>query len=873
MSEPRPPCWVDYLLEKFVHPRFLEDIQGNLEEIFARRVREAGVARARREYAMAAIRHLQPYFHQDRTREYRTDPLLNPAMLKNYFKSAWRHFMKDRQFTLLNIAGLSTGLICTLLIYLWASDELGFDKFHEKDSRLYQVMIHEKGGNGLVTSEGTGGILKEFLAKDMPEVEMAVSTTPASWFQKFNLTKDNQTVSAAGNFVSANYFKAFTFPLIQGSVNSALADKNSVAISGQMAVRLFGSPEKAMNQVVEWKWQAFSRKCQVTAVFRDLPRNSSEQSDLLIPLSAWDEILPQSGMPNTASGPFHNYLVLRPDADVHLLGQKLAGYAKKRFNDANSTLFIRKYSDGYLYGKYENGVQSGGRIEYVRLFGIIAVFILIIACINFMNLSTAKASVRVKEVGVKKALGAGRITLILQFLGESVLMSFITTGLAVCVVFTLLPQFNLLTGKQLALHFEWRLVAALLSITLITGLLAGSYPALYLSRFSPAITLKGKLMSSLGELWVRKGLVVFQFAVSVVFIISVFVVYRQIGFVQTKNPGYDKDNMIYFEMEGKAAEKSETFLAQMKSLPGVVNASSIQQKIILPSFLPGTGGGVRWDGKNEDDRVRFYRMPVNYDLIETIGIQMAAGRSFSRQYGVEANNIVVNEAAIKAMELKDPVGKTITIGGKEQRIVGVTRNFHFNSLHEEIRPFILYLSPAETMLVMAKLEAGQQEQAVKRIRDFYKTFNPGYSFDYKFLDHDYQVQYASEKLMGELARYFAVLAVIISCLGLYGLAAFTAERRRKEIGVRKVLGATTGNVVAMLSRDFLVLVAIAVCIACPLAWWLSERWLDHFAYRITIGAGIFVAAGLLMIAITLVTVSFQSVRAALANPTQSLKSE
>lgn len=871
MPEHRPPRWADYLLEKFVNPRFLEDIQGNLEEVFARRIREAGGGRARREYAWAAMKHLTPYFTKRSPEQYPTVSNLNPAMLNHYLTHAWRHFAKNRQFTVLNAVGLATGLICTLLIYLWVSDELHFDKFHDKDSRLYQVMIHEKGGDKLVTSEGTGGILKEFLTRDMPEIEVAVSTTPASWFQKFSLSQNGRTVSAAGNFVSSDYFKAFSFPLIQGNPQSVLTDKNTVAISEQMAIRLFGSPVKALNQLVEWKWQAFSRKCLVTGVFRDQPRNSSEQSELLIPLSAWDDMLPQAGMPNTASGPFHNYLVLRPGADVHLLEQKLAGYAKKHFKDANSKLFIRKYSDGYLYGKYENGVQSGGRIEYVKLFSAIAIFILLIACINFMNLSTAKASVRVKEVGVKKALGAGRLTLVFQFLGESILMSFSTLLIALGVVWLTLPYFNTLTNKQLTLHFDGPFLASLGIMMLLTGLLAGSYPALYLSRFNPALTLKGKLLHGIGELWVRKGLVVFQFAVSVVFIISVVVVYRQIDYVQTKNPGYEKDNVVYFEMEGRAATQTEAFLQKLKTLPGVVNASSIQQKIVLPAFLPSTG--VRWDGKNAKDEIRFYKMPVNYGLTETLGIRMIAGRSFSKDFGSDSAAVILNETAVRQMGIASPIGKQITIDGWKCNIVGVAQNFHFNSLHETIKPFIFRLSPQETMLAVVKIQAGQVPATMARMQAFYASYNPGYAFDYAFLDRDYQIQYASEQLVAQLARYFAGLAILISCLGLFGLAAFTAERRRKEIGVRKVLGATTGSVVAMLSREFLVLVAVAIAVGCPLAWWLTQRWLGQFAYHIKAGIGIFAGAALAMMVITLATISFQSIRAALTNPTQSLKSE
>ena len=751
MPEHRPPRWADYLLEKFVNPRFLEDIQGNLEEIFLRRVREAGVTRARCEYAWAAVRHLTPYFTKISPRQYPTVSNLSPAMLSHYLTHAWRHFAKNRQFTFLNAVGLTTGLVCTLFIYLWITDELHFDKFHDKDARLYQVIVHEKGGDKVVTSEGTGGVLREFLPRDMPEVEMAVCTTPPVWFQKFSLSRSGQTVSAAGNFVSPAYFKAFSFPLIQGNSQSVLTDKNTVTISEQMAVRLFGSPEKAMNQLVEWKWQAFSRKSQVTGVFRDQPHNSSEQLELLIPLSAWDDILPQGSMPNTATGPFHNFLVLRPGADVHLLEEKLAGYAKKRFNDSNATLAIRKYSDAYLYGKYENGVQSGGRIEYVRLFGAIAVFILLIACINFMNLSTAKASVRVKEVGVKKALGAGRTALIFQFLGESILMSFVTLIVALGIVWLTLPYFNTLTNKQLTLHFSGQFLAALAIILLLTGLLSGSYPALYLSRFNPALTLKGRLLHGMGELWVRKGLVVFQFAVSVIFIISVIVVYRQIDYVQAKNPGYEKDNIVYFEMEGRAATQTEAFLARLKTLPGVVNASSIQQKIVLPAFLPSAG--VRWDGKNQKDEIRFYKMPVNYGLTETLGIRMVAGRSFSKDFGSDSAAVILNETAVRQMGIANPIGKQIMVDGWKVNIVGVAQDFHFNSLHEAIKPFIFRLSPQETMLATVKIQAGQVPATIARIQAFYASFNPGFAFDYDFLDRDYQVQYASEKLVAQLAKY------------------------------------------------------------------------------------------------------------------------
>ncbi|MCF0065115.1 ABC transporter permease [Dyadobacter chenwenxiniae] len=796
--------------------------------------------------------------------------MLNPYMLLNYNKTAWRYLLKNKQFTLLNLLGLSTGLVCALLICFWVSDEVGFDKFHEKDNRLYEVMIHEQAGNQIATSNATGDHMMETLLKDLPEVEAAVMTTPASWFQKFSLTAGNKTMSAGGNFVSQDYFNAFSFALIHGQKDQVLRDKNSIAISRKLAVQFFRKPELAVGKILEWKWQAFSGKCMVTGVFEDFPANSSQQHDFLLSMDAWNQIVPKGDV-RTSSGPFDNFVVLKEGADIDRVNQKMAGLAKTAFNDSTSTLFLRKYSDAYLYGNYENGVQVGGKITYVRLFAGIAVLILVIACINFMNLSTAKASMRVKEVGVKKALGASRSTLVFQFLSESLLMSFLALLVAILLTWMLLPQFNAITGKSLSLHSDLKIALLTLTASIITGLLAGSYPAFHLSRFKPAITLKGRLASSFGDLMIRKGLVIFQFTVSVVFIVSVMVVYRQISYLQEKNLGYDKDNVVYFEMNGRVAEQRESFLSQLKSVSGVVNASSIQQKIILPAMMPGNGGGVRWDGKNADDKIRFFRMPVNYDLIETMDIKILEGRSFSKSYGNEAASIILNEAAVKAMELSDPIGKTVMIGGQERHIVGVSKNFHFNSLHEAIRPFILYISPAETMLVMAKLAASQEKETIENIRNFHKQFNPGYSFDYRFLDHDYQAQYASEQLVGQLARYFAILTIIISCLGLFGLAAFTADRRRQEIGIRKVLGATVHNVVAMLTKDFLLLVLIATAIAFPLAWWLMDQWLQNFAYHIPMTFSVFAITGLLMILITFATIGYQSLKAALMNPTDSLK--
>jgi putative ABC transport system permease protein len=536
---------------------------------------------------------------------------------------------------------------------------------------------------------------------------------------------------------------------------------------------------------------------------------------------------------------------------------------------SQETLFVRRFSDKYLYDKYENGIQVGGRIEYIKLFSLIAIFILVIACINFMNLSTAKAFGRIKEVGIKKTLGADRGSLIFQYLGESALMTFLALLLAIGLVFVLLPQFNTITGKNLALHAGSRFVLALLGITLFTSVVSGSYPALYLSGFSPIAVLKGKFSTTPAELLVRRGLVVFQFIMSVVLIVSVLVVYKQLSFIQTKNLGYIRDNIIMFKKDGKLAKDYESFLTDVKKLPGVVNASNTWGNMTSGDNYTDD---ISWEGKSPGRSVQFADLQVNYDFIEMMSMHVKEGRTFSRNFGADSNNIILTEAAVDTMGLQNPVGKTVRLWGKDRQIIGIVGNFYFESMYEKLKPCFLILLPIANNM-MVKIRPVNEKQTLDAIANLYHAYNPGLPFDFRFLDQDFQALYASEQRVAVISRYFAALAVIISCLGLFGLAAFTAQRKRKEISIRKVVGASVTNVVLILSRDFLTLVLIAILIAFPLAWWAMNRWLQDFAYRIQIGAGIFLIAGSLIILITLFAVSFQAIKAALINPVKALRSE
>jgi ABC-type antimicrobial peptide transport system permease subunit len=566
------------------------------------------------------------------------------------------------------------------------------------------------------------------------------------------------------------------------------------------------------------------------------------------------------------------YLLLKKGTNISQFDNKIKDYIKGYFKETIFTCFTRPYSSAYLYGNYENGVQSGGRIEYVRLFSIIAIFILVIACINFMNLSTAKASRRLKEVGIKKAIGSSRRALVIQFLAEAIFMAFLSLIVAGVIVVLLLPFFNQITGKQISIHPNVNLVLLLLAVTLLTGVLSGSYPAFYLSGFNPIVVLKGRPKNSVSEMLARQGLVVFQFMVSLVLIIAVLVVYKQMRYVQSKNLGYNKDNIVQFDKSGTISENPEAFLAELKKVPGVVNASAIQQAIMQKGNGASTYG-IEWPGKTPKDLIDFAVRAVDYDLIETLGIKVKEGRTFDRSFGADSVSLIFNEDAIRVMGLKNPVGTRIKMWGQDMNIIGVVKDFHISSLHEPISPMVFIYRPSNTSMIMAKMAAGKERETLAGIEDLYRKFNPGYVFDYKFLDDQYQEQYVSEQRVAVLSRYFASLAILISCLGLFGLAAFNAEMRTKEIGIRKVLGPSVANVIILLSKDFFKLVIIAVAIAFPLGWWAMNKWLNNFAYKISIGASVFVAAFVAIVVITLISVSSQAIKAAIGNPVKSLRTE
>jgi putative ABC transport system permease protein len=789
-------------------------------------------------------------------------------MLQNYFKIAWRNLVKDRQFTFLNVLGLSAGLACTLLIYLWVHDEMSYDKFFGKGAQIYQLMEQRKGASGVSVSDESSGLLGEVVAAQDPEVVYASPLAPPDWFQKFTLSAGDKNLKAIGQYAGKDYFNIFSFKLLSGQKDKVLANKDNIVISDELATKLYGTTENIIGKPVRFQRDKIFF---ISGVFEKTPVHSSQQFDFVL---SFDYLKDTQGWVATwnNTGP-HNFIMLKEGTDVNAFNKRIAGVVTQGGGDTTRIPFATKFSDNYLLNTFSHGSKTGSKIEYVRLFSLIAIFILLIACINFMNLSTAKASRRMKEVGVKKVLGARRRQLIIQFLSESILVAALSMIIATGLAWLLLPPFNNLTGKEIHFSFSPSLILALVAITIFTGLVSGSYPALYLSKFNPLMVLKGKINSSFAELISRRGLVIFQFTLSIMLIVSVLVIYKQVQFIQSLDPGYNKDNIVRFDSEGKIQNTEETFIDEVKKIPGVVDAAFTFNNMVGRNY--GTNG-IDWPGKNPNENDYFEGFGGGFDFIETMGMHVISGRGFSKNFGNEDAKIILNEAAVRLMQLKDPVGKNIRLFDSTKQVIGVVKDFHFESLHEPVKPAYIALQHQGNnpwYKIMVRIQGGHQRETIERLQQFYEAYNPGFPFSFNFLDAAYKQQYDTEVRVAKLSRYFSSLAILISCLGLFGLVAFTAQKRQREIGIRKVIGASVSNIIFMMSKDFLKLVIIAIVIAFPVSWWAMHSWLESFAYRINIGAVVFLIAAASIICITMVTISLQAIKAAVANPVKSLRSE
>jgi putative ABC transport system permease protein len=787
-------------------------------------------------------------------------------MLRNYFIIAWRNLWRNKVFSFINIFGLALGMAFSLLIYLWIYDETQMDKFHARDAQLYRVWETQYYDDGKIFSvDATPGLLADALKKEIPEVAKAAMMT---WETEELFRVGDKANKEKGRYAGEDFVEMFSYQVLKGNPKTMLDAPNKLVITEKLAKSYFGNE----NPIGKTIWMNNEHNFQVAGVLANVPKNASLKFDFLLPYkffldkNEWAKDWRNNG-PRTV-------LMLHPQADIKKVNAKIKNFlaTKKDTSDNKIELFLQKYSETYLYGKFTEGRQDGGRIEYVQLFSIVAVFILLIASINFMNLATARSVKRAKEVGIRKVIGAFKNALVIQFMGEAILTVILAMFLAILLVEFALPTFNMLTEKQLFVPFlDMLFWLKIMGFIFVIGLLSGSYPAFFLSSLQPVKILKGSLKFKPSATLFRKGLVVFQFTLSIVLITSTLVIYQQTQYIQTKNLGVDRENIITQSLEGDLIKNLRSYKNELLQMPGIQSITTATQ---LPISVGNSTVGVEWPGKDPKTRILFSNVGVTYDFIKTNQIKLLAGRDFSPEYGTDTSAIIVNETAARAMGLKNPVGTSITFWGSKGKIVGLMKDFHMQSLHNKIEPLILFhRSEAEWGNILVKTQAGKVKEALASMEKASKKFNPKFPFTYQFVDEEFKRQYRSETLVGHLAYYFAFLGIFISCLGLFGLAMFTAEQRTKEIGIRKVLGARISGIMALLSKDFIILVLIANVIAIPLAWWAMEKFLAGYAFRIHLGLGVFALAGGLAIVIALLTVSFQAFKAAMTNPVEVLRSE
>ncbi len=787
-------------------------------------------------------------------------------MLKNYLTTAWRGIVTNKAFAIINIMGLAMGMACSLLIMLWIGDEVNKDAFNTNDANLYSVYERQYHDGIVDAGHMSPGILAQEMKLKLPEIKYAASS---AWNETSTFEVGDKIFKEEGNFAGPDFFSIFSFKLIEGNASSALATPLTIAISKKMAEDFYGSASNALGKAIRYE----NRKDLVVgAVFDNIGANSTKQFDFIM---HWDLFLEGNEWAKDwgNNGP-NTYLVLNEGTDVDAFRAKIKDFISLYHKEDNwrTEIDVQKYSDIYLLSNFQNGELSGGRIEYVYLFSVIAVFILSIACINFMNLCTARSIKRAKEIGIRKVVGAFRPALIRQFIGEALFTVMLAMVVALILIVLVLPTFNSITQKEISLPVSdisfW---LAIVLLAIVTGLLSGSYPAFYLSAFKPAGVLKGVFANRDGVQWFRKGLVVFQFVLSIILIIGTMVISKQVTFVQSANLGYDRENLIRIPVEGTLREKYQLFKEMALTKNGIEMISRITN---TPTSINNGTGGVIWEGKDPAARLQFVQAATGYDFMKVMKTQMIDGRDFSKDLASDSAGYIVNESAVKIFNYKDPVGKPLTFWGKPGTIVGVVKDFHFNSLHEPIRPLVLRMGENIGWgVILVRTQPGKTKEALESLEQLCKEINPKFPFTYGFLDEEYQKLYKSEQVIGKLADAFAFLGIFISCLGLLGLAMFTAQQRVKEIGIRKVLGAGAASLFNLLSREMLVLVGASLLIAAPIGWLAMNKWLSAYAYKVDITVWTVIEAGVLVFVIALSTISFQAVRAVRANPVESLRTE
>jgi ABC-type antimicrobial peptide transport system permease subunit len=868
-QQARPPAYPLRFFRWFCHPDFVEDIEGDLTERFEKRVEEVGTRKARLLFLKDVITLFRPALMRPFQLFY---PLISNFMFRNNLKLAWRNLLKNKFFSMINIGGLAAGILVLMLIGLWIYDEISFNRQFANSERIAAVMQNQTFNGHVETGNSQAMQLEPVLRETYGDFFEYVAT--ATYPRNVLLTVNNEKVDKTCIYVGPDFAEMLDLNMLKGK-RSAMEDPHSVLISASTAESLFGNEEPLGKGIM------INHEIPVTVggVYEDLPANSSFGFlDFLAPFELEVQTANLKERVGWGNSWFRVYVQIAGNTSMEQVSQQIA---KAKYNNVEKEwaekskpeIFLHPMPKWHLYERFENGVNTGGRIEYVRMFGIIGVFVLLLACINFMNLSTARSEKRAREVGIRKTLGSLRLQLISQFFSEALLVTFFGFGLALLLALILLPQFNEIAGKEIGMPWSspWFWLAGLV-FTLFTAFVAGSYPSFYLSAFKPVKVLKGTFRTGRLAAVPRKVLVVVQFTVSISLIICTIFIFRQIQFAKDRPIGYNRDNLI------RVPIKSDEIITHFRALrTDLLNTGYVEEMAGTDSPVTSTGttnGGFTWEGMDPSLSNDFTSLRVTYEFGDMVDWEILEGRDFSRDFATDSLAFILNEAAVEYMGVENPVGMYLERGDSKHPIVGVVKNLVTQSPYAPVRQTIFMLHESWLNQINIKLKPeSRPREALAEIETIFNKYDPLNPFEYHFADEEYAQKFQNEERVGKLATFFAVLAVFISCLGLFGLASYMAEQRIKEIGIRKVLGASVTNLWQLLSKDFILLIIISCLLAAPIAYFLMKSWLEDYDYRTELSWWVFAVVGLLAIIITLLTVSYQALRAALMNPVQSIKSE
>ncbi len=788
-------------------------------------------------------------------------------MLHNYLKIAFRSLIKNSAYSFINIGGLAIGIASSILILLWVADEYSYDTFHKNYDSIYKLYQSQQWVQGIGTGTSMPYPMKETIKAKSSQVKYVVMT---NWGEGNTLQVGEKRLNKLGLSASEDFFNMFSFNMLVGDVKTALSDPSSIVITESTAKAFFGD-EDPINKLIKIDK---GQDLKVTGVIQDVPKQSQFRFDYVLPFAYYEATQGwvRNSKDNWNNNSFQMYVQLQPGATEADVNNSIQSIVKDNNPKApTAVLFLHPMSKWRLYSNFENGKNTGGLIDYVQLFTAIAIFLMIIACINFMNLATARSESRAREVGIRKSVGSRRKELIFQFLGESLMITLISFLFAIVLVELLLPFYNTLVEKNISVNYSnpWIWISAL-ALILITGIFSGSYPAFYLSSFQPVKVLKGKVNVGKGASTPRQILVTLQFSFSIFLIIGTLVIYQQIIHVKNREIGYDKENLMQIWTNNELESNFQTIRESLLNT-AVVQSVCKSNSPITSIF---SNNEVQWTGMPEGQRVGFSTIATEYDYTETMGVKMLEGRDFSRDFKSDSLAVVVNQAAVNLMGMKDPIGQKLKANGQEFEIIGVMPNIIMDSPYQPVEALAMYFDPGWSSTITIRLnKTSDLKGSIDKVEQVFKKLNPNYPFEFRFADADFEKKFSSINLISRLAGIFASLAILITCLGLLGLAAFTAEQRTKELGIRKVLGASVASLVVLITKDFSRLVILAFAISAPLGWWFLSNFLERYPYRVEISGWVLLSAGVGSLVLALIIVSTQAMKAALGNPVKSLKSE